>query len=242
MSCSKDNDEEQSDNNYNRRNYSVYEQEMVDKLTGTSWKYDKKTRRGRDSSPFVLTFAQDEVGYVINLAIDEHTNITSELQWYFKDQELFMFPTSISGEDRGIFTGFFGASNVVKSVTSTSMILENEDGDLYFTKTSYQETPGGSSGNEGSSNGNVPYVIDFNYTATKTSITATFTCSERPTSASVKYGTTSANKTTGVSINGKQVKAIVGGLTAGTKYYFKCTVRNDYGSSTSDEWPAMTEY
>lgn len=111
---------------------------------------------------------------------------------------------------------------------------------VYGTKNS--STGSGTSGGGGSSVGDAPYVTSFDFTATKTSITVKFMCNERPTSATVKYGTSSATSTISSNISGKQVSATATGLKAGTKYYFKCTVKNDNGSSTSDPYPAMTNY
>ena len=87
-----------------------------------------------------------------------------------------------------------------------------------------------------------PYITSFTYTATKNSITVKFMATERPTSATIKYGENSATKTLSASITNKQISATATGLKAGTKYYFKCTVKNSNGSSTSDEYPAMTNY
>ena len=97
-------------------------------------------------------------------------------------------------------------------------------------------------GGSGTSSGDAPYVTSFDFTATKTSITVKFMCSERPTSATVKYGEVSPTKTISSTISGKQVSATATGLKAGTKYYFSCTVKNNYGSSTSNNLPAITNY
>ena len=123
------------------------------------------------------------------------------------------------------------------------MILVDPDGEKtrYFSKVAYREieddAPGG-----GTSSGDAPYVTDFTFTATKTSITVKFMCSERPNSATISYGESSANKTLSTSIAGKQVSATATGLKSGTKYYFKCKVSNQNGSSTSDGWTAITNY
>ena len=101
---------------------------------------------------------------------------------------------------------------------------------------------GSGSGSDGGSDGEAPYVTSFSFTATKSSITVKFMCNEKPTSATVKYGESSATKSVSSSITGKQVSATASGLKAGTKYYFKCTVKNSYGSSTSDEYSAITNY
>ena len=103
-------------------------------------------------------------------------------------------------------------------------------------------------GEAGNGNGNgtgesdVPYVISFTFTATKNSILVYFMASEKPTKATIKYGEFSATNTLSTTITNKQISAKANGLKAGTKYYFKCTVSNSKGSSTSDEYPAITNY
>lgn len=112
---------------------------------------------------------------------------------------------------------------------------------VYATSTSGGGGGGGDQG--GSSKGDAPYVISFDYTATKNSISVTFYTDIKPTSASIYYGETSADKSAGsVSIISKSVSVKVSNLKSGTKYYFKCKLTNEYGSSTSDAWPAMTNY
>lgn len=102
---------------------------------------------------------------------------------------------------------------------------------------------GNNGGGGGGLSSDVPYVTGFDYTATKTSIKVSFRVDSRPTSASIYYGERSASKSAGTpNIVGTTVTATVNGLKSGTKYYFKCTVKNNNGSSTSDSWPAMTLY
>lgn len=119
----------------------------------------------------------------------------------------------------------------IRAVT-TAVPTSSDDG-------SSDDNDGGSSGSQ---TNEPPYVISFDFSATKTSITVKFMCNERPSSATVKYGTSSPSSTISSSISGKQVTATASGLKAGTKYYFKCTVKNSYGSSTSDTFSAITNY
>lgn len=102
---------------------------------------------------------------------------------------------------------------------------------------------GGSSSPDSGSEGYAPEVTGFDYTSTKNSIKVTFQTDSRPSSASIYYGENDANKSAGgVNIIGNSVTANVSGLKSGTKYYFKCVVKNSYGSTTSDGWPASTLY
>jgi len=189
------------------------------------------------------TYENDPSKY---LCISDHislSNNVSSYKWYWTYSNNYIAGTMVSGE--------------VLSINGSQLLLKNEfyDGGGYyvitFVKASEPEhvfnsgggTSGGGTGEGGgTTSGDAPYVTSFNSTSTKTSITVKFMCSERPTSATIKYGTSSATKTVSSSIAGKQVSATVSGLKAGTKYYFKCTVKNQYGSSTSDEYPAMTNY
>jgi hypothetical protein len=97
-------------------------------------------------------------------------------------------------------------------------------------------------GNNGGSSSDVPYITNFNSTSTKNSISVKFMSSETPTDATIYYGEYSATKALNTTISGKQISAKATGLKSGTKYYFKCTVKNKQGSSTSSEYPAMTNY
>lgn len=106
-------------------------------------------------------------------------------------------------------------------------------------KSNSNDNPGG--GGSGTS-GDVPYVINFNFTATQSSITVKFMATEKPTSATIYYGETTANKSLSTTITNKQVSAKATGLKKGTKYYFKCKLSNSYGSSTSDLFAASTNY
>lgn len=109
-----------------------------------------------------------------------------------------------------------------------------------YSGSGYSGGGGGVSPGTGT-DGYAPEVIDFDFTSTKSSIKVTFKTDTRPTSASIYYGENNANKSVGgVNIIGNSVTATVSGLKSGTKYYFKCVVKNSYGSTTSDGWPAST--
>lgn len=100
----------------------------------------------------------------------------------------------------------------------------------------------GTGNDDNHSDGDAPRIISFTYTATKNSITVKFMATDKPTSATIKYGESSATKSLSSSITNKQISATARGLKSGTKYYFKCTVKNSNGSSTSEEYPAYTNY
>lgn len=222
----------------------------AEKLRGTSWKqvkymecyhnqYEEKRYDG------ILTFANNNVLYVIGL--DNKYGGTGTW-WIQNNNEIRMDITSTDyGEEPDMFRGRMIACGfiqyIIDYVTDTQMRLSKGDNDgsyAEFVKVPYQE--GNNQGGGGSSTGERPYITSYNFKATKTSITVEFMCNERPTSAIVKYGTSSPTSTISSTISGKQVSATVSGLKAGTKYYFKCTVSNQYGSSSSDIVSAMTNY
>lgn len=99
---------------------------------------------------------------------------------------------------------------------------------------------GGSDDGGNDSSGDAPYVTNFNSSSTKNSITVKFMSSERPKEATIYYGQYFASKALNTTISGKQISAKATGLKSGTKYLFKCTIKTDKGSYTSDVYPAMT--
>ena len=225
-------------------------------LMGTSWVQDKEVIFGDDGKEIVnhnegtLTFGYDHEWYLIKL----WNKYDAYGEWGVKNG---IYDYSIKSNNygdaavlRGIIASIYFGFARIRELTDSKLILEStvEGSRNYgeFHKVSYREGSknfdDNESGGGGSSSGEPPYVTSFDFSATKTSITVKFMCNERPTSATVKYGTSSPSKTTSSSISGKQVSATVSGLKSGTKYYFKCTVKNSNGSSTSDTFTAITNY
>lgn len=233
-------------------NESTRDAVLDQKLIGTSWRLKdiggKDGSMGRNVNNGTVTFIdKDNVLYI---------NFEKGSDWTAHGIWCSTYPNRLScgGFGNSSYSGFLvhsaGLMTEVKSINSSEMILKDVTGDkdilYYYSKTTYTEGDysGGNSGGGGGggSSDDAPYITGFNYTATKNSITVKFMASERPTSASIKYGENSASKSASSTISAKQISATVTGLKAGTKYYFKCTVRNENGSSTSDEYPAMTNY
>lgn len=244
LSCGKSTDNEFDGGSYSRE-YSDYEERMINELTGTSWRFDKSENGNSTRTEYaIITFADNERLQVIDFKTADGNYISSkDGVWYFDNNKLVLLYYNENIGDTGQMAAALGVENEISSLTSSSMILVDPDGEKtrYFSKVAYREieddAPGG-----GTSSGDAPYVTDFTFTATKTSITVKFMCSERPNSATISYGESSANKTLSTSIAGKQVSATATGLKSGTKYYFKCKVSNQNGSSTSDGWTAITNY
>lgn len=252
--CGKDDDDDVANNNSNQ---DVKYEEM---LMGTSWKQEKFVSgdhgEKEERHNGIMTFGYDHKYYLIG--IDDKYD--AEGTWAVKDG---IIKTSIKYQNSGMTPASFRVSALLFSgytldriglLTDTKLRLLwiTEDETYKYWRTDYYKVPyqegtnhdwGSSDDGSGSSSaGEAPYVTSFTFSATKSSITVKFMCNEKPTSATVKYGESSATKSVSSSITGKQVSATASGLKAGTKYYFKCTVKNSYGSSTSDEYSAITNY
>ena len=186
-----------------------------------------------------VKFGSDDTLNCINFKLSDRQIVSGNGLCFFQNNKLVtLVNEALSYSVIGAIDFYLGLTNTIKSLKSNSMILVDEYGDeRYFSKTT-----GIPNENNGSQGGEAPYVIDFTYTATQNTITVKFLCTERPTSASVMYGETAlaTNTTSSPEINGKQVSTTVKGLKSGTKYFFKCIVRNEHGSSTSDAFPTMT--
>lgn len=217
---------------------TAYDLEVESILEGTTWRCTKEESinynlqyKGRG----IITFGYGGVAYFFDME-KEAPDWYGE--WYVKDKKLWMIPNSDNKDYARRYLAIFGLAEEIVKLTDTEMIIGTSVSRYYYTKQKYK------SGNDGGGSSNdVPYVTGFDYTATKTSIKVSFRVNSRPTSASIYYGENSANKSAGSpTIVGTTVTATVNGLKSGTKYYFKCTVKNSKGSSTSDDWPAMTQY
>lgn len=220
------------------------------KLMGTSWKQTKQAGTSWTDPGYegILTFGNNHEWYVINFLNKYNAYGVWEVKDGYYDYTIKASDYTQSSLRTQFAAACFGPGKILE-ITENKLVLSSVSGNGYseFVKVSYREGAksfdgGSGSGNGGGSAGDAPYVTSFDFTATKSSITVKFMCSERPTSATVKYGTSSPSSTASSSISGKQVSATVSGLKSGTKYYFKCTVKNSYGSSTSDTFSAITNY
>lgn len=249
LSCGKSTDNEFDGGSYSRE-YSDFEERMISELTGTSWRLDKLVNGNSTRTEYaIITFADNERLQVIDFKTADGNYISSkDGAWYFDNNKLVLLYYNENIGDTGQMAVVLGMNHDISSLTPSSMILDDSNGNItrYFSKVTYweigDETPGGGNGGGNGSSTDAPYVIDFDFTATKNSITVKFMCSEKPNSATISYGESSATKTLSSTITGKQVSATATGLKPGTKYYFKCKVSNQNGSSTSDGWTAITNY
>lgn len=182
------------------------------------------------------SFGYNIYGLYVDIPDERKTTVSSWEYWTAKD--------SISFQAyHGYVTKLTSNELVLKMFFSDSKGYAIDTFEKAGERIHYVDAGGSSSSGGGSSSDDAPNVTGFDFTATKTSIKVTFNVSSRPTSASIYYGERSATKSAGTpTIIGTSVTTTVNGLKSGTKYYFKCTVKNSNGSSTSDNWPAMTLY
>ena len=254
LSCSSSDDSNDESDSNEISNQDVQYENM---LMGTSWVQDKEVTVSDDGKEYehhydgIITFGYNHEWYLINFLNKYNAYGEWEVENGVYDYHIkYTNNESAAALRANIAVCLFGWSKI-KQLTDSKLVLgscsEGNKSYAEFHKISYREGSkngydDNNSGGSGGSSGDKPYVTSFDFTATKSSITVKFMCSERPTSATVKYGTSSPSSTTSSSIAGKQVSATVSGLKSGTKYYFKCTVSNSYGSSTSDTFSAMTNY
>lgn len=247
LSCSSDDSDDESNSNWASNKDAQYEKMLM----GTSWELT-------DGTLGTVTYGYNHIWYLMNAGhsgdemsfyknADGTWEVTNgKINVYLKHYDY--NASSLSGARMQIAVLGFLRPNIITLTDNKLVTSSDVEGDVTeYRRVSYKEgsiLDGNGSGadNGSSSGGEPPYVTSFDFTATKSSITVKFMCNERPTSATVKYGTSSPNKTASSSITGKQVSATVTGLKSGTTYYFKCTVKNSYGSSTSDTFYAITNY
>lgn len=218
-----------------------YDLEIESELEGTTWKCTREESINYDlvtPGRGMISFGYGGVAYFFDL---ERETPDWDGEWYVKNNKLWMIPSSGNNDYARKYLALFGLAQEIIKLTDKELIGSTQSTMFYFSRQKYTEKYNGGGG--GSSSGYKPEVTDFDFTATKTSIKVTFKIDSKPTSASIYYGESSATKSAGdVSIIGNSVTARASGLKSGTKYYFKITVKNNYGSTTSDGWPATTLY
>jgi hypothetical protein len=261
VSCDKDDDDDNNNGNnsdnssqsYNSNYGSQTENRsgFENMFNGTSWKMisykyykDDGTVEVRTPNPGIMTFSSDHIFYIMGLKHGNKIYDVIDGTWEATSTGVSLKANAKGDQSWASMQGVITANGyAIATITDyTDSWFKCGNNFIYeFSKTSYQ-APSNGGGSGSSDSGDAPHVVSYDFTATKTSITVKFMCSERPSSATVKYGTSSPSSTISSSISGKQVTATASGLKAGTKYYFNCTVKNSYGSSTSDTFSAITNY
>ncbi len=208
--------------------------QMESKLEGTSWKFLHGTHW-----IMVFSFGYGGILYIAETDTKKNHNFYYEGTWKCPQKDV-LDARSDDGTAHVVIMNSIGPLPKIEYLSGNTMKLKSLITEVTLTKVTYQ----GGNDNSGSGSSDAPYIVSFDFSATKNSITVKFMCSERPTSATIKYGSSenSISSSASATIAAKQVSATVKGLKAGTKYYFKCQVSNSNGSSTSDAYPAMTNY
>lgn len=267
VSCDKDEDDTSNNayvptyvnpNNSGSQDKTNMDDYYTSKLSNTSWKIYEEVLNGHNEELYyqgVLTFDPSKKFFLRDLTElkGDKEKYYAEGNWKIKDSKINLDVTYYKctsnsskvlndAKFRGILiaAGFSPYGYEIKSLSESRMKVGHEDSDNSYYIYQKVNNPSDSNSETGTNEG--PRVIDYNYTATKTSITVKFQCNSRPTRATVKYGTTTPNKTVSSTISGNQVSATVTSLSAGTKYYFRCEVSNSSGTTTSDTFTAMTNY
>lgn len=127
---------------------------------------------------------------------------------------------------KGNLTGYIGKNGVIGT-----------DGNI-----------GGGTGTGGNTGGNTGgdstsdsfYCTNFTFNSAQTSATVNFDFNERVSTASVKYGRSSASSSVSSSISAKRVTARITGLTKGTTYKVKCTAKGTNGLSYTADYSFYT--
>lgn len=253
VSCSKDDDDIiHNEYNYSQLTDNDEDSRLTDKLEGTSWQQVKSYFYDDDPGG-IMTFGYNHIWYVIGAKQRNYTTLDAIGTWYVNNGFLSLTISQYDGNASSLSDARCRLSaegflwDEITYIDSKVMFgkWKKDDEPTEWQKVPYREntlSDSGSSNGGSESQDGIPYVTGYDYTATRNSITVKLMCSERPTNATVKYGQTTPSGTITSSILNKQVSATATGLKPGTKYYFKCTVRNACGSSTSDTFYAMTTY
>lgn len=237
---------------------SAYAMAMEEKLTCTSWKLTKTVGYNADGTVNkdhnmyyavggILSFAPDSVLYFMNIPKFENRSLDNTGMWFFtKDDDLMLLGNGKTlGADVGALLVTMGGCTSIVSISDSELVLKSSSTEYYYKKISYR-IPKDAVPDENSDEdtGEAPQIVNFTFTSTKNSITVKFYTDVSITKATIKYGTsaTSITKSTSETVASHCATATVKNLKSGTKYYFKCTAKNKYGSSTSDVYPAMTNY
>lgn len=238
---------------------SEYVRNMESKLKDTSWQLTKNTNsRGSIVNPTlggkISLYSTLDSNKNYNMSYSnvkyDDKNMSGNGSWKFTDDERLMILAD--GREHGgpemsmLITHILGgSSSVIEKLTDNELVLRHDFDDGSWEKHFYSRITfiNNDSGNN-EDTGEAPQFVNYNFTATQNSITVNFYTDVAVSSGTIKYGTTqtSQTKSASASVASHLISATVNNLKLGTKYYFKCTAKNKYGSTTSDVYPAMTNY
>ena len=243
VSCGNDGDDNIDSgytNNEEENDGSTYDLITINKLKGTSWKWvrneyykDGVYNRSYDGDNSIITFSDEQVkSEEYNLYANGIKKGTWEAWSYTEGKPTIMMNWQ-SGEDRAKYGGI----GIIFSLSANELDLGNTSSHHCFV------SAGNSSGGENTQSGKAPNFIDFSYTYTSSSVTVIFHTDTDITSGTVYYGKNSASiavSSSYTTIGRHMVQTTIRNLNKSTKYYVKCTVKNSYGTTTSDVLTVMT--
>lgn len=242
---------------------SEYVKYMESKLKDTSWQLTNHTNSsgsivnptlGGKISLYSTSSSNGlyDMSY-FNVKYDDR-NVSGAGSWKFFDDERLFLGAWVA--DNGVdiaatVTSILGGVSIIEKLTDKELVLRHDYDEgrwekRFYSRISFIKKDSDNNG-ETDNNGNTgeaPQFVNYNFTATQNSITVNFYTDVSVSSGSIKYGTTQTSQTKSASatVASHQISATVKNLKSGTKYYFKCTAKNKYGSTTSDVYPAMTNY
>lgn len=249
--------------------YTIDEQTkyLSSRLFNTSWTYQYTEIYNNNGSyyrthsefanKFTLTFSNEICGNnMYKLIVNGNSD---SFNWWRIDENGVNYSThgyiydiaKMTNRERAQWAecGGFIHNGYISTQTNSKLIIKTfySDGINYdqhiFTASS---NSGGGSGNNSGGSGDIEefYETNFSSTAYKNKITVNFYFSDRVTSATIKYGTTSScSSSKSATVSAKSAYATISGLKSGTKYYFKCVAKSKTGQScTTLVYPVMTNY
>lgn len=237
---------------------------LYNKLFNTSWQLESSTNSysqaaSRKWGNAVFSFSAAENLGTTNKTFEFYiSGFGSHGYWYIGETGTLSCLSSyycagdaahVSAYDAGLFTAMYGSmiDQNLSFINDDTMILSDGDDTWKYKKVSYQGGNSGSGSGSGTGGYEAPEIGFYDFTATKSSITAIFQIYNQEacggvTSAKIYYGTSSPSKSVSATVSGKQIRATITGLQAGTKYMVKCTANSPGGSTSSSTVSCITNY
>lgn len=238
VSCSKD-DDDNDEIVQGNDDISDYESSIINKLKGTSWKWvrndiyhDGVFNRSVVGDNSIIKFSDEQTSNKNEFYMYAHgIKSGTWMPWLIVDGDFILMINWDSAED----AASYGRSKLF-TLTATELVMGTDVIRHCFVAAN-------SSSGSGYFGGEAPSFTSFSYTYTSTSVTVLFYTDVDITDGIVYYGASTATSpvSSAYTIVGRRmVQATIRNLRRSTKYYVKCTVKNKYGSKTSDDFSVMT--
>lgn len=247
-------------------------QELLSVLPGNTWKYSTTWQRydGTVAPSFnmyiennTLEYGETRISYTFQADHEIIKNGALDFFYSTSDNDITMTFDyggwrhygnfgNISSGDMGFLINCYGLgwcsfneSVITISENKVEIHRLDEDKDYDYIITLTKKGSGNLIGghiDDGGSSSNDFYENNFTSTEYSNKIEVKFYFSEKLSSATIQYGTTSScSSSKTASVSGVCASATITGLKANTKYYFKCKAKSKDGQScTTEVYPAMT--